>query len=281
MRNQGFSKLEQIHDLFIEIINPIKCVDLSFGYMKVFKNNNYYTIVENFECLLEFIKSIKHSSVFCERNITSCFDESYNFTLWPKEPKCSAMSIYHKYEIWNGVTITKKSNQYIELYWFTPQKINVPNDHYKFFIRNKRLLMDFIKYFDNLKRGLYIPENQFDQNLFTFEQGFDSNIPESNYINKERLKVNKTINLLNLKSSYIDNDEKESVLSLLSPRENNIFSILSYGYTAKAIAIKLDLSVYTVRHHIENIKSKLGIHSKDELIKISAKDYTKQDKFNT
>lgn len=280
MNNKGFSKLMQIHDLFIEIINPINCIDISFGYMRVFKNNNYYTIVENLQCLLEFIKNIKQSSVFCERNITSCFDESYNFTLWPKEPKCTAMSIYYKYEIWNGVTITKKNNQYIELYWFTPQKIDVTRDHYKFFIRNKKLLMEFIKYFDNLKRNLYIPENEFDQNLFTFEQGFDSYIPESNYIKKEWLKVNKAINLLNLESNHIDYNEKKLILSLLSPRESEIFAILSCGYTAKAIAIKLDLSVNTVRHHIEHIKSKLGIHSKDELIKLAAKDYTKQNKFN-
>ena len=52
----------------------------------------------------------------------------------------------------------------------------------------------------------------------------------------------------------------------LSPREREIFALLSTGHTAEAIANELSISANTVRTHVHNIYGKLDVHSRQELI---------------
>lgn len=54
----------------------------------------------------------------------------------------------------------------------------------------------------------------------------------------------------------------------LSEREREIFTLLSMGHTADAVAEELFISANTVRTHIHNIYGKLDIHSKQELINL-------------
>lgn len=58
----------------------------------------------------------------------------------------------------------------------------------------------------------------------------------------------------------------------LSPRERDIFELLSTGYTAEAIADILSISPNTVRTHVHNIYGKLEIHSRQELIDMIRKN---------
>lgn len=55
-------------------------------------------------------------------------------------------------------------------------------------------------------------------------------------------------------------------LSGLTPREKNVFILLSKGKNSKSIAEKLNISNGTARTHIKHIYVKLGIHSHQELI---------------
>jgi len=88
------NKIQQIHPLFINITSPLKSIaNIILGYMKIFKNGSYYTIMEDLECLIQFVTHVEKSSIFCERNVTNCFDKNYNFTLWPKDPSCIAMDM--------------------------------------------------------------------------------------------------------------------------------------------------------------------------------------------
>jgi DNA-binding CsgD family transcriptional regulator len=52
----------------------------------------------------------------------------------------------------------------------------------------------------------------------------------------------------------------------LSTRENQCARLLMQGYSAKMIAETLRLSYRTVEHYIDNIKDKLGVSTKQELI---------------
>ena len=110
MSNEAFSKINQTKSLFKRIVTPLKRkLDLSFGYMIVFLDGQYYTIGEDMNCIYDFVDKINRSHIFCDRNVTNHFDGEYNFTLWPETPICEAMELYHKYNIWNGITVSKKS----------------------------------------------------------------------------------------------------------------------------------------------------------------------------
>lgn len=53
----------------------------------------------------------------------------------------------------------------------------------------------------------------------------------------------------------------------LTPRENEVLSLLAEGKTNDEIADLLTISVHTVARHRENLMGKLGLHSRSELVK--------------
>lgn len=58
----------------------------------------------------------------------------------------------------------------------------------------------------------------------------------------------------------------ESDLSVLSPRERDVFDLLADGATNSEIADRLFLSVYTVKSHVANILAKLGLRDRVQVV---------------
>ena len=52
----------------------------------------------------------------------------------------------------------------------------------------------------------------------------------------------------------------------LTGREAQVARLLARRATNREIAEQLDLSPHTVRHHVENIFAKLGIHSRRSIV---------------
>lgn len=266
MTNEAFNKIQQTHPLFKKVTSNLnKLLGISFGYMKVFKDGSYYKIMDDFDCLTKFVQNAEKSDIFCGRNVTNCFDE-YNFTLWPNKPISHAMKIYHEHNIWNGITVSKIGNQYTEIYFFTKERAEA--DWHKFFIRNKQLLLEFIDYFETQKEALYLTKNNILQGLFKFSQGFDVDLPKSEYIKTELLIIKKFRSSLDPDSLLINNSQPVA----LSAREAEVLKIICHGFTVKDISHKLNISVKTVSTYIERIKHKTGLHFKTELIEFYEKN---------
>jgi DNA-binding CsgD family transcriptional regulator len=53
----------------------------------------------------------------------------------------------------------------------------------------------------------------------------------------------------------------------LSPREHEVLLLLAEGYTNREIAEKIFRSIKTVETYRANIKSKLGLHSRAEIVR--------------
>lgn len=81
----------------------------------------------------------------------------------------------------------------------------------------------------------------------------------------------------------IRSDEFSSLLSklrktpeqkthLLTARECEVLQLLARGRSTETIAEELFISVNTVRNHVANILSKLGVHSKLEAVAIAARE---------
>jgi DNA-binding NarL/FixJ family response regulator len=58
----------------------------------------------------------------------------------------------------------------------------------------------------------------------------------------------------------------------LTDREREVLGLLADGLTNAAIAEQLVVSVHTVRNHIANLSSKLGAHSKLEVLSIAVRE---------
>ena len=81
----------------------------------------------------------------------------------------------------------------------------------------------------------------------------------------------KTLQLLN-KVPEISKDHQGQIPSSLTAREKEVLQFTVNGWDAKRIAVKLELSVLTVRKHISNIYDKLHIRSKAEAISMAHKN---------
>lgn len=58
----------------------------------------------------------------------------------------------------------------------------------------------------------------------------------------------------------------------LSPREQEILSLIVEGLTAKEIAASLDVSVHTTDTHTRNLFKKLGVHSRAAAVTRALRD---------
>lgn len=267
---EAWNKITQTHNLFKKITSPLKQhLNIDFGYMIVFNDGHYYQIIEDLNCLKKWVTNVETSHIFCSRNVTTYFDEPYNFTIWPEKPTCPAMEIYKEYGMWNGITVSRQYKNYTELYWFTKQ--NAKKDWQKWFIRNKSLILEAIQAFVNCKNSLFIPTKPYLE-LFNFRKTFTFDTSKSEYLECEASLVDKTIYFLKLNSIQI---EKAQATLNLSPREMQVLSIVVRGYTAKLIAKELNISVKTVQYHIENIKLKTGLHFKSDIIQLYEKCFYK------
>jgi PAS domain S-box-containing protein len=67
-------------------------------------------------------------------------------------------------------------------------------------------------------------------------------------------------------------EEDASVLSRLTPRENEVLHLLTEGLDGSAIANSLFVSPATVRNHVQHILKKLEVHSRTEAVALALRN---------
>ncbi len=65
--------------------------------------------------------------------------------------------------------------------------------------------------------------------------------------------------------------ETRKALDVLTPRENQVFSLLAQGLDSGDLAEQLFISSQTVRTHTQRIMTKLDLHSRSELVALAAR----------
>jgi DNA-binding NarL/FixJ family response regulator len=63
-----------------------------------------------------------------------------------------------------------------------------------------------------------------------------------------------------------------SAVSVLTPREREVFQLLALGKANKEVAAMLGLSLGTVKKHRENLQRKLDCHSAAELARLAIRE---------
>jgi DNA-binding NarL/FixJ family response regulator len=65
----------------------------------------------------------------------------------------------------------------------------------------------------------------------------------------------------------IRNGAEPATVDGLTPRQQEVLTLIAEGLSNQEIADRLDISVRTVERHRENIMGRLNLHSRTELVK--------------
>lgn len=65
---------------------------------------------------------------------------------------------------------------------------------------------------------------------------------------------------------------KDELDASLTPREREVLTLFASGMTYNAIATKLSISASTVKFHINNVTTKLGVDTREEALVVAAKN---------
>lgn len=254
-----------------------KTFDISFGHMVVFKDDRYFMVSDNAVFKDEFLNNVQSSSIFCKQNISNPADPTnhgYNFTLWPDQPSDQASTMCFKHNQWHGITISKSFQDHTALWWFG----STPGNHraQEFYINNKHFLIQIIHFFNSFKNQVHLPKTSADCSN-VLGKGFDisaitnqQNIIESVRIKQFLLNLNHRIiqyRINNQATCRFNSAATQQTKIALSAKELQILSFISKGLSAKSVALHIDRSHKTIEHHIANIKVKLNLNYKADLIR--------------
>jgi DNA-binding CsgD family transcriptional regulator len=248
-----FNKIYSTVNKFNEINSRLnKMFGLKFGYTALFYNGSYYKIQSDVECINKIVTNIDNGIIFCDKNITSSTD-NFSYLIWPEKSFNDATKIFAHHGYSNAISLIRANKEYFDVFYFAGSDLN--QNWQEFFLRNKVFLKEYVQYFEKHRKALLIDEANLQKHLFKFKNGIDIIYPDSCY-DLEDQKIN------HLRKTLLTDID-----SMIPPREMQVLHFITKGYSAKLIASELYLSVKTVQHYIENLKKRLGINTKYQLIK--------------
>lgn len=214
---------------------------------------NIWFFFTNREYSSHFFETVKDLGEFFGRELKESRLDKINYYFWPTSALDEALSGLLHYNIWNGFTVYIRKRDYVDTYYFAGDKNST--DMINFYIKNLDFLKSFILFFNNKMRTII---NNRDKNILGKHTGpiildkFNDSTKKwpSSFIDKT-------------KRIYLNLENKDIYLTA---KEFKCLTFLSKGYTTKFAARKLDVFPRTLEKHIENLKHKIGIQSKDLLL---------------
>ena len=108
--------------------------------------------------------------------------------------------------------------------------------------------------------GNTIHEEVFDQT----DAFFDQLVKNGKFSGLSQIRSNAKINSLIIITEIVP--ESKPLAPNLSGRQINVLQLLSKGYSPDQIALKLNLSMPTIRLHMTKLKEKFGTSSRDQMM---------------
>lgn len=232
-----------------------------FNYYRVYpKENSFILLANNLALLEEYYTKINYDTIYFKELLN--VESKYKFILWPEKPENLAMNLYFNNNFWNGISVMYKYSGYIEFFSFVSDRINPKKKD--FFIQNAGLLERFIIEFKAKFYNLLL--NQITAAKTNYREISDFSLPQVFENSENVAKV--FLDLLGTNGRVL---EVNGELIKLTAREFKCLEMLNQGYSVKAIAKDLKISVKTVAAHINSIKIKTNSNNRDDLINILKK----------
>lgn len=228
-----------------------------FAYFRFFNNGSYLYLCNRLDWVQFCLENIhSNENTLLGQELSHVPADNYHCFLWPTVKTDVLMAALYDFNIWNGLSIFKHGPDSIELWGFAAdrQTENIQD----FYIENIELLKDFTAIFNLNASEIISPHNSHLARYKDFK--------EQPYLDVyNRKKINEFIQATPIKKRPIITDKGEF---FLSTKELKCLNLLASGSTAKKIALNLHVSARTIEKHLENIKRKIDVLDKFDMIKI-------------
>jgi DNA-binding CsgD family transcriptional regulator len=244
------------------ICEPLKHLGIDcFYYRRVYNDCKYLTLSNGHEEYhKQYFENIKKSDPqFIKAFNLTPYNEPH-FCLWPTKSKIlpPIVSLQNMYNIWHGFGINYRKEEYCEVFCFAFN--TQTNSKEQFYFQNIYKLVKFCNFF---------------------------RIQVADLLERDKSKIAVYAEKFDL--SYIGNDNKNSFITdidknfglrsqngnlvYLTKREFESLKLVANNKTVKEVAHLLNLSPRTVEAYINNLKLKVGVNYKNQLIDIFNDSY--------
>lgn len=248
--NYNSQVLEKLNHICFPLFKS-SCIK-SFRYFRVFESGHFLNLSTNHLWLSERIENIPDNGESFHKPLCSASAIQDTFFLWDHNSEDTVMSLFLKHNIANGVSVYKRKNNSVEAWSFGATKEDT--QAHNFYINNLHILKNFISYFNEVATDLI--DDSENSKLAYF------GAPISITVLKNGMPSFPAFD----RAIALQNQEKLTK-SKLSKRELECLSFLSMGKSIKEIANTLQLSSRTVEAYNNNIKRKLNLYRKSDLVK--------------
>ncbi len=232
-----------------------------FSHIRIFKDWKYlmHTNVEN-SFLQDYIINSKGIGEDFADQMTKILLNTPYFYCWPILKQNDFYDFLRYHNLWNGLSVYVKSSDYVDIYDFTPTQENCDAKH--FLLNNRTFVHDFIKIYTHRYKHTIDNHSEEIRGTLGCKKPID---PEANTSNQNRY-------LLQEQKDKLLVDKKGKTI-IVTHRQYECAYYLSIGKTAKEMAIILGLSHRTVEKHIDQLKEKLDLYSKSELMSLAIDNF--------
>lgn len=250
--------VEKISSICAPLIQnfPIK----TFGYRKFFNDGKYLALSNHLGWQEYYFSKINNPNKSFGKAIQEACPQNFTYFLWTQYPHEPIFHALYEYNIWRGLSIYRKKDEYVECFAFATTRDNPSSiDFYNH--NNLKILKNFIEYF---KIGGHDIIHNCPRRAF----GAFNNFKIDPLISDISVYEKKLLDNFHRCKIIFTKDKKETILT---KQEHKCLCFIVMGNTVKETANKLLLSQRTVEAYLRNILIKLDIKKKSELIKIFMK----------
>lgn len=261
---------DKIHPL-IEPLSQLFKIH-TFGYRKFFPDGTSFNTSSNFP-LTKFCQEKFDNGTIptYEDEVSSLLNGEKAHFLRIGEPDKNNLflSALYDLDIWNTLSLYRKSGSCVEGFYFTSTKDN--HEIIEEYINNMVLFERFSFYFKGKFSDIMTDLEMKNARSPTISPTiFEKSCFSSS---KDEQEIKNFISDTPINKFFLNNNGQDVSLS---PQEFKCLALLSRGKTAKEIGRSLTLSSRTVESYIENIKCKMKVTSRDRLVDLFILNFHKK-----
>ncbi len=245
----------------------------TFGYRKFYPDGMSVGLSTNHVLNALTIEKFNHNiipSYETEVSLVLNNERSHFFRIGKPDKNNAFFSTLYDLDVWNTLSYYRKSGKCVEGFYYAATRSN--EAIIEEYINNAQVFEMFSFYFKDKINSIIRPADLEPVKTETISPLIFEN--KHMAVSKDTLDIKNFISNIPVQKFFLSSNGQDYCLSI---QEFKCLSLLSRGKTSKEVGVQLNISSRTVEGYIENIKSKIDVSSRSQLIDLFIANF-KNDK---